>query len=192
MLPELQHRFDAIEGQRTDLESLALTLTEAQRNWTPNGDVWSVGQIVHHLVLSDETLGRARDPEAMQAEAPMFRVLPRAWRRALILGALKRGVTLPLPSPAVEPRGDVPLSKLLPRWNRARREMRRALDTLAGNEPRYSHPVLGPLTAAQMLELSETHTAYHARQMEALQRDPAFPHGAEGQGIAARPTSSTA
>ena len=108
------------------LECGALALTETQLNWTPGGDVWSVGQIVHHLVLSDETLGRAQDAEAVKAEAPLFRVLPRAWRRALILGALKRGVVLPLPSPAVEPRGDVPLSKLLPRWSLARREMRRA------------------------------------------------------------------
>lgn len=175
MLPQLQRRFDTIEGQRADLQSLALALSDAQVNWTPNAATWSVGQIIHHLVLSDETLGRAQDPEAVQAEAPLFRVLPRAWRRALILSALNRDTALPLPSPAVEPRRDVPLSKLLSRWARTRREMRRVLDTLPGDEPRYSHPVLGPLTAAQMLELEETHTAYHTRQIEALQRSPGFP-----------------
>jgi len=179
MLPELQRRFEAIEHQRAALENNALALTADQVNWTPGVGVWSVGQIIHHLVLSDETLGRAQDPEAVKPEAPMFRVLPRAWRRALILMAFNRNVVLPLPSPAVEPRRDVALSKLLSRWARARREMRRILDTLPGDEPRYAHPVLGPLTAAQMLELGETHTAYHTRQIEALQRDPAFPRGAE-------------
>lgn len=179
MLPELQRRFDAVEGQRARLERGALALSEAQINWTPGGGVWSVGQVVHHLVLSDETLGRAQDPKAIQAEAPMFRVLPRAWRRTLVLLAFNRDIALPLPSPSVEPRGDVPLSKLLRRWARARREMRRALDTLPGDEPRYAHPVLGPLTAAQMLELEQTHIAYHTRQIEALQRDPAFPRGDE-------------
>jgi len=179
MTPELQRRFDAIESQRADLESLALALTEAQLNWTPGGDVWSVGQIVHHLVLSDETLGRAQDTEAVQPEAPMFRVLPRAWRRALVLMAFNRNVILPLPSPAAEPRGDVPLSKLLSRWARARGEMRRVLDTPPGDETRYSHPVLGPLTAAQMLELGQTHTAYHTRQIEALQRNLVFPRRAK-------------
>lgn len=179
MRPELQRRFDLMERQHAALQNSVLALTGAQVNWTPSASVWSVGQIVHHLVLSDETLGRAQDPEAMQPEAPVFRVLPRAWRRALILGALNSDIVLPLPSPGVEPRRDVPLSKLLPRWNRAHREMRRALDTLPEDEPRYSHPVLGPLTAAQMLELGQTHTAYHTRQIEALQRDPAFPRGAE-------------
>jgi hypothetical protein len=179
MPPELQGRFEAIERQRADLESFALLLPDAQVNWTPGASVWSVGQIVHHLVLSDETVGRAQDLEAVNAEAPLFRILPRAWRRALVLMAFNRNVILPLPSPAVEPRGDVPLSKLLSRWARARREMRRVLDTLPGDETRYSHPVLGPLTAAQMLELGQTHTAYHTRQIEALQRDPAFPRRAE-------------
>ncbi len=177
MLPELQHRFEAIERQRAALENNALALTADQVNWTPGVGVWSVGQIVHHLVLSDETLGRAQDAEAIKAEAPMFRVLPRAWRRALVLTAFQRNVVLPLPSPAVEPRGDVSLSKLLSRWARARGEMHRVLDTLPGDEPRYSHPVLGLLTAAQMLDLGQTHTAYHTRQIQGLQRDPEFPRG---------------
>ena len=82
---------------------------------------------------------------------------------------------LPLPSPDIEPRGDVPLPELLKRWEAARAEMRGVLETLQGDEPRYSHPVLGPLTAVQMLELGETHTAYHTRQMERFQREVTFP-----------------
>ena len=175
MHPNLQRRFDALEGQRISLQHSVRALSDAQRDWTPDAAAWSVGQTIQHLVLSDETLGQAQDPAAVKLEAPMFRVLPRAWRRALILGALKRDVVLPLPSPAVEPRGTVPLPELLRRWETARAAMRLALDTMPENDRRYSHPVLGPLTAAQMLELNESHAAYHTRQIEALQRDPAFP-----------------
>lgn len=126
-------------------------------------------------MLSDETVGRAKDAGEGESEARMFRALPRAFRRALVLGAFRRDAVLPLPSPAVEPRGDVPLPGLLARWEGIRTEMRLALDPLRGDEPRYSHPVLGPLTAGQMLELGRAHTAYHARQIEKLRRDPAFP-----------------
>lgn len=49
------------------------------------------------------------------------------------------------------------------------------LDALSWDAAPYPHPVLGPLTAGQMLTLGQTHTAYHTRQMESLQRDPAFP-----------------
>lgn len=175
MQPEFLRRFETIERQRADLQSDVLALSETQVNWTPNAAVWSVGQIIEHLVLSDETVGRAQEAGAVETEATMFRVLPRSWRRALVLGALKRGRTLPLPSPDVEPQGNVPLPELLERWERAREEMRRVLEILLGDERRYSHPVLGPLTAGQMLELEETHTAYHTRQMEALRCNPAFP-----------------
>ena len=177
MDPELQSRFEIIERQRTAVGSAALTLSDAQLDWTPGGDVWSVGQIVEHLVLSDETLGRAYDAGAVPREAPMFRALPRAWRRALFLRALRRDTVLPLPSPAVEPRGSAPLPDLLSRWEASRGEMGRVLQTLSDGSRRHFHPVLGPLTAGQMLELGRTHTDYHLRQMGALQRDGAFPQG---------------
>jgi hypothetical protein len=45
------------------------------------------------------------------------------------------------------------------------------------SETRYFHPILGRLSAMQMLELSETHTAYHTRQIESLQRNATFPRG---------------
>ncbi len=175
MQSELQCGFDAIERQRAALQNNVLALSDTQRDWSPKTDVWSVRQIVEHLVLSDETVGRAQDANAIKPEALMFRVLPRAWRRALVLRALRRDAVLPLPSPGVEPCGNAPLPELLARWEGARGEMRRVLDTLRGDEKRYAHPELGPLTAAQMLELGETHTAYHTRQLEALQRDPNFP-----------------
>lgn len=178
MLPNLERRFEAIEQQRSALRGAVLTSSDTQMNWAPAATVWSMKQIIEHLVLSDETLGRAHDAGRVPTEALMFRVIPRAWRRALILRALKRNAVLPLPSPGVEPQGKVSLSELLSRWDAARAGMRRTLDTLDSRERRYAHPVLGPLTAAQMLVLSQEHTAYHTRQLEALKHDTAFPRGA--------------
>ena len=123
-------------------------------------------QIVEHLVLSDETVGQAQKMPA--AEDPMFRVLPRAVRRALVLAAFKRDLALPLPSPGLEPSGKVPLPVLLGRWEQSRMRMREALKEVQLDKPGWSHPVLGPLTALQVLTLAEVHTAYHARQMARL------------------------
>lgn len=108
----------------------------------------------------------------------MFRVLPRTLRRALVLRAFGRDAVLPLPSSTVEPNGDVPLPTLLSRWDAPHAEMRRVLDSLQRDEAWYSHPVLGPLTAAQMLDLARAHTAHHARQIGALQEDVEFPRKA--------------
>jgi hypothetical protein len=175
MQPELQRRFDAVEQQREFLQSRVLPLSDSQLIWKSSADEWSVRQIVEHLVLSEETVGRAREAALVGNEAPMFRVLPRSLRRALILGALRRGTVLPLPSPDIEPKGETPLPALMTRWQAARTELRQVLSTTQGNEKRYFHPVLGPLTVIQMLELCETHTAYHTRQLQSLQRSAAFP-----------------
>ncbi|BCM88978.1 hypothetical protein IAD21_00820 [Abditibacteriota bacterium] len=172
---DIKGRFEDIERQRVAVQESALALSEAQRNWTPNPDLWSVGLIVEHLVLSDEHIGRAQDGASTQKEELMFRILPRSVRRALILGALKRDMVLPLPSSDIEPRSGVPLSELLWRWERARDETRRLLDEIQSRNLSYWHPVLGPLTVAQMLELAYVHTAYHTRQIEVLRRNTAFP-----------------
>lgn len=175
MQADLQRRFDQVERQRAALQADALALSDTQASWTPNPSVWSVRQIVQHLVLSDETVGRASEPGGAPAEERMFRVLPRALRRGLIIRAFARNMALPLPSPGVEPGEDVPLPALLARWDKARGEMKSVLDTLRGDETRWSHPVLGPLTATQMLDLEHAHNAYHGRQIKALQSQAAFP-----------------
>lgn len=170
MLPEIQKRFEAIERQRHAIGESALALSSVNLRWKPDVDTWCVQQIVEHLVLSDETIGRAQKVGAVETEVRALRVLPRAVRRALVLAAFQRNAALPLPSPAIEPFGNVPLPGLLKRWNRARAKLRRNLETMPPNDLHYSHPVLGPLTAGQMLELAQVHTAYHARRMAALRR----------------------
>jgi hypothetical protein len=179
MLPEMQTRFHAIEQQRSDIQSRITRLSDEQLDWTPETTSWSIRQIIEHLVLCDETLGRAREAGSVMKEAPVFRAVPRALKRALVLRALSRGAILPVPSPAVEPQGNVSLTELVSRWETARGEMQGFLHTLAEDETRYLHPVLGPLTATQMLELNETHAGYHWRQMNALLQRNAFPHPEE-------------
>ena len=175
MTERIGRRFEAVERQREALQRDALALTDAQLAWTPNPGTWSVGGIVEHLVLADEAFARAGDGTALDAAPLPLRLLPRSWRRAMILAAFRRDVALPLPTPAVDPRGGLPASDLVARWDAARRAMRAGLEGLAEGEPRYAHPILGPLDALQMLDLSEAHTAYHARQAAALRLLPAFP-----------------
>ncbi len=160
----LSTQFETIERQRRAIQARALALNAAQLAAKEAPNAWSVQQVVEHLVLSDETLGQAQ--ETPQTEALMFRVLP----RALVLFAFKRDAVLPLPSPAVEPSGNMPLPELLERWDQARARMRLAVEEVRDNEPRWSHLVLGPLNAIQMLTLSETHTAYHLLQMDSILR----------------------
>lgn len=170
MLPELRQGFERVEQQRTDLQNVTLGLTDTQWDAPPSLDTWSIRQIVEHLVLSEETMGRALEAGAVPTEEWMFRVLPRALRRVLVIGALSRDKVLPLPSSSVEPGGTVSLPVLWERWAAARMELACALNGMGRDECLFFHPVLGPLTAEQMLALGQAHTAYHTRQIEAMRR----------------------
>ncbi len=175
MEAELRTLFDQIEHQQCEINENLLMLSEAQLTWKPKASAWSIRQIVEHLMLCAEIFGHAEKGVPAKPEAMMFRIIPPRWRFAMALSALKHNVVLPFPSPVLEPQGNERLSDLLFRWGMAHSAMEHDLSMLYGDESRYSHPVLGSLSAAQMLELGCVHTAYHVRQMEALQRDPAFP-----------------
>lgn len=148
-------------------------LRDDQWKWSPDPARWSIGEIVEHLVLSEESVGRVQ--KGFRKEEPMFHVIPRPLRRTLILGALRRDVTLPLPSPDMEPCGNAPRYELLSRWDLMRRNLRTILNAQRDGERAYWHPVLGPLTPLQMLVLGQVHTAYHARQIDSLQSTIGFP-----------------
>ena len=171
----LREGFDTIERQRAAIERDATALSDAQREWRPRTGEWSVREIVEHLVLSDEAVGRVRAPEAMDEVPPPVRALPSGLRRRMILGALRRGVRLPLPSSDIAPGSGAPLASLLARWAAVREAMRGELEASEAGASPYSHPILGALTAEGMLELDEAHLGYHARQIEGLRRAASFP-----------------
>jgi hypothetical protein len=173
--PDQEKRFNTIERQRTYLCDSAQALTDAQLIWKPGADYWSVGEVIEHLILSDEAAGRAHGSNVTKREPRRFRAIPRSWRRALILSAFRRNMRLPVPLPGILPRSGLSVAVLLDRWNDVRRGMRADLETQHGDAKRYSHPVIGPLNANEMLEMTEAHTAYHTRQIEGIQRMSAFP-----------------
>ena len=175
MDPDLQRRFDAIEQQRTALKNVTAALGDRALTWNPAPKEWSIGQIVEHLVLGDEVVGTTSRTTEAPAEPLLYRIIPRAARRALVNRALNRDTVLPVPSADVEPSGSIPLAELHMRWQSVREEMHTALKVHPPEMARYAHPILGPLTAAQMLDLGLAHTAYHISQIVRMQQHPNFP-----------------
>ena len=173
MTPDLQARFDTIEAQRAALTRETDTLTPAQFAWTPGGGVWSVGQIIEHLVLSDRSVG-LRDT-GDKVEALPFRLMPSGVRYALVLRALRRDLVLPLPSPDIAPGGETDWPTLRAQWASVRTAMRDELNLADSAEGKYWHAVLGYLAPAQMLELGAVHNDYHTRQIVRLRARKQFP-----------------
>ena len=163
---------EALAQERRAIVLKVSALTDSQLDFSPDG-AWSAREIVEHLVLSDEMVGRSRSEFA--PERPPFRFLPHRLRRALILGALRKNVVLPLPGSEFAPQGRTPLETLLQRWDAVHKSIRAEVALGDPSEPRYEHPVLGRLTPPQMLRLGIEHTRYHARGLDALIACADFP-----------------
>lgn len=165
MLTDLRTRFDALNRESASVKATVCALSPEHLTRAPSPGEWSPLQIVHHLVLSDETVGLPA--KTALSDKPLGAFLFR-----LGLMALNRNVRLPIPDPALEPTSEVPLETLLERWDAAHRELEAFLEDVTEERTRskpFAHPIIGPLTSKQLLELGKAHTAYHRRQLEALQ-----------------------
>ena len=167
----IEAAFEGVEEQRREIGRALEEVSEEALRARPDPSEWSAAQVVRHLALSEADVGRTK---AAGATPLPVRLLPIAWRRGMIFGALARDIALPLPSAGLDPEEGIPAGESLAEWGRTREAMRGELARLSPDEAAYFHPVLGPLTALGMLELSRRHTAYHRRQLgRALARVPA-------------------
>lgn len=168
-MTQLLCQFEKAEAQRARIQNAARALSEAQWRWSSGADEWSAAQIVEHLMLSDATIGKVvENPKPPRA---LFRLIPARWRLRLVIQAFGRDIRLPLPSPDVEPKGSISASELCNCWEESQLELRSVLTNVTENtkqQASFFHPVIGPMTATQMMDLNIAHRAYHERQMQRL------------------------
>ena len=65
---ELANSFDADNGNSGALEETR-GLSQAQADWRPSEKDWSVGEVVHHLILAEVATGKLTTKLTRDAEA---------------------------------------------------------------------------------------------------------------------------
>ncbi|MEZ4700953.1 MAG: DinB family protein [Rhodothermales bacterium] len=133
---------------------------------SPAPGVWSVLEIVEHLVLAEEEVLAGIDrPETLEAR-------PRTVRNRisylLVLLVLAFRIPVRVPSRAMSPRGERTLAQLRADWERRHGLLRAYVEKIAPNErsrPVFVHPVSGPITLPQALRLLEVHLRLHRSQI---------------------------
>lgn len=169
MSPFLLRHFEATEAQRREVISLLDAVSESQREWKERPINWSPLQIAEHLILSYETVGSREWAQARREASGTPRAHPVLLQ--LVLWAMRCNIALPLPSPAVDPTGAQTWPQLQERWGKASSSMRDSLQApraaRRANRP-FAHPIVGALSAREMLLLNEVHNAYHLRQLKAV------------------------
>lgn len=175
----LQH----LAQSREMLLDVIADVSAEQRNFRPGPDRWSVRDCVEHITVVENNILRAihRNLEKPAGDKPDTQ-----GKDQLILdnvGPRKGRVKGP---EAVMPNGRWPDFEELRREFLAARERTIAFAAESAANLRacaFPHPFLGPLDCYQWLLFLAAHSERHARQIEEVKADPAFP-GRAGSALA--------
>lgn len=170
-------------GERRRLVSLMEGLTQSAADWRPGPDDWSVAEVAHHVVLSEESMRTVVERSlARHAAGKRFEPMPDAERTLAFAelvgrrGTLARG-PLKNPEPVTPTRGRA-VADLVLELERGAVVSRAAFEPLDPELLRRltcPHPLFGLLTLYQWIELVGHHDRDHADQIDRIRRRPDFP-----------------
>jgi hypothetical protein len=164
--------FSANKKIREGFVNALSAIPEEEAAVVPEGEKWSIRQIVEHVSMVDHGIARicGKLLEAAKASGR-----PSNGTVAVSSQFLDQAAAIPntkLEAPAVvHPSGNVPISDSIKRMT----ENQRAFEALRGDleaydlsEPKYPHPYFGPMTAAEWLVLAGGHELRHQLQIQRI------------------------
>jgi len=167
--------WNELESVRAQLLKETEGLSQAQSDWRPGEQEWSIGEILHHLFLAEVGTGKLTSKLLKDAPQPLppFPADLRAFRP----------VPPPPPGPAQAPEVVYPerghaLERLLGDLKAARERSRQSLERLAAVDPRgltWRHFTLGEMDLAQFWLLHVRHETDHLEQLRGVKAAKGFP-----------------
>ena len=166
-----------LEAVRTEVLSVVERLSQAQAEWRPAENAWSVGEILHHLTLAETHTGKLTTKLTREAEAAgTARPFPADLRElAALQAASAAGADAPQP---VWPERGKAIAALIADMKAVRERSRQSMEKLAAIDPRplvFKHFRLGDLDLSQWWRLQAQHDAMHLRQIREVKSSPGFP-----------------
>ncbi len=169
MASRLEQDLLAFETGRRALVEAVSGVDESGFEVRMKPDSWSLIQVMEHLVIAErDVLQGLPDLAAM----PRRR---RRWRSYLsypaVLFILRSGITVPVASSTMAPRGDRSWPELREAWDENAAWLAGYVDGLTEAERRnapFVHPMTGPLPVKQTLKLLRVHFNSHQRELRKL------------------------
>ncbi len=156
-------------------------LDQAQSDWRPAPESWSVGEILHHLILSNRLFAlavrrlvqRGRREGVLAAAASR-----RSWPR--LRSIADSAVSGPVKNPAAAtPTRGLPIAELRRDLDAAHAVVQDLVPALAGldlGSLRLPHPLGFELNLYQWVDTAGAHERRHLAQIEAVKAAAGFPH----------------
>ncbi|MGH7316763.1 MAG: DinB family protein [Candidatus Rokuibacteriota bacterium] len=164
-----------MQNVRAQLLKEAEGLSQAQADWRPAEQDWSVGEILHHLTLAEVGTGKLTSKLLKDAPQPLPPFPADLQGFAL--------VPAPPPGPAkapevVYPERGHPLERLVADLKAVRERSRQSVERLAAVDPRgfkWRHFTLGEMDLAQWWLLHVRHESDHLAQLRGVKAAQDFP-----------------
>jgi hypothetical protein len=176
-LQELRARLAA------DLDALMAAvggLSQAQADWRPTPDSWSVAEILHHLILSNRSfalvVGKLVE-RGQRAGLPARQGGRRSWPRLRTVADVKASGPVKNPD-RVTPAQGLPIEQLRSELVEAHRAVEGHIPALAALDLEalhFPHPLGFELNLYQWTDIAGAHERRHLRQLEAVMAADGFP-----------------
>ncbi|MGH7372647.1 MAG: DinB family protein [Candidatus Rokuibacteriota bacterium] len=163
-----------MENVRAQLLKEVEELSQAQADWRPADEEWSVGEILHHLTLAEVGTGKLTSKLLKEAPQPM----------PPFPAGLTGFAPLPPPPPGpakapevIYPERGHPLERLIADLKAIRGRSRVSVERMATVDPRglrWRHP-LGEMDLAQWWLLHVRHETDHLQQLRGVKAAKGFP-----------------
>ncbi len=173
MHPRIQEAFDYLDTTRADLSMAVAGVPEEIRDQRPEAERWSVAEVLEHLAITEDRVGKLCEGKLASARAAglgpetdtssILDSIP----RARILDRSRRATAPDIVQPHSEQNAAGAWSAL----QQKRRDLKSILsanDGLALGEITHEHPVLGVINMYQWLIFLGAHEARHTEQVREI------------------------
>lgn len=155
---------EALLGEMEALDPVALSTK-------PLAGKWAINEIIEHLVLAERAVFKGLpDPAQLLVNE---RGLKHQARYLIVMFVLKAGIRVRVPSEAMVPQGNLSLAELRRLWDDNQAWLKSCINHLGPEGMRraiFEHPVAGPLTVEQAVQMGQIHVEGHIRQIRTIQR----------------------
>lgn len=178
--PALVELADRLAADRAAVLAAIDGLVQEQADWRPESGVWSVGEVLHHLILSNR--GFAKQARALVERGRQENSLAkegqrRTWPRLRSLADVAASGRLKNPE-YVTPKARVPIDELRAKFAESHDAVARQVPTLSPLDYgalKARHPFGFEINLYQWIDAAGAHEQRHLRQIREVLAAPGFP-----------------
>lgn len=174
---ERAYATDALQSTRASLRQSINGLTDAQLNYKPAPDCWSVAECVEHIALVESGLFATIQKGMSYPANPEKRAEMKYSDVDVIKAVRSRTVTLPSPDPFLPTGRFGSTSAAMEAFDQQREAVIAYVKTVTDDlrTHYFQHIALGWLDAYQAILLLASHGERHRKQIDEVKTSPGFP-----------------